>query len=80
MKEIFYSNSKDNEIPATKIFAFLQQTFEIQSLSIAKDGKEFFKDDNNEPYIEKIIEKFYKATPDGQNTKFYLYRINFDYS
>jgi hypothetical protein len=48
-------------------------------LSFTKEGKEFFKSEDNQGKTEKIIEKYYKTTPDGKFKKFYLYRISFTY-
>lgn len=45
--ELFYNSCKDEELPATKIFSFLQQVFSFGNISLKKDGKDFFKEDNN---------------------------------
>ena len=37
------------------MFTFLQQIFNINQISFAKDGKEFFKIDDNQGKTEKII-------------------------
>ena len=79
VKSIFDNNCKNSELPATQIFSFLQQVLSINQISFTKNGKEFFKSEDNQGKTEKIIELYYKSTPDGKDRKFFLYRITFSY-
>lgn len=77
--EIFNSSSKEGEIPATNLHVFLQEMFKIENIKFMREGKDYFRDEENQAHTEKIIEQYYKTTPDGKATKFYLYRINFNF-
>ena len=63
---LFQSLSQEGEIPATKLFGFLQEVFRLEPIGFWIDGKSYYEDDENQAHTEKIIEQYYKTTPDGR--------------
>ena len=47
INEIFKNQAKDDEIPATKLFNFLQFIFQVEEIKFMKDDKNYFNDDEN---------------------------------
>lgn len=56
----------------------MQEIFKIESIKFIREGKDYFKDDENQSRTEKFIEQYYKTTPEGKKGKFYLYRVTFN--
>lgn len=76
--ELFSLRAKEGEIQATNLHAFLQEIFKIESIKFTREGKDYFREDENQSRTEKIIEQYYKTTAEGKKAKFYLYRVTFN--
>ena len=64
-------------MPATNLHAFLRDVFKLEEIRFTREGKDYFKEDESQAHTEKIVEQYYRTTPDGKKGKFYLYRITF---
>jgi hypothetical protein len=46
--ELFTLRAKEGEIPATNLHAYLQEIFKIESIKFVREGKDYFREDDNQ--------------------------------
>lgn len=42
---LFRDMSQDDELPATKLYTFLQEIFKLEQIFVLKEGKNYYEDD-----------------------------------
>ena len=75
--EVFHSLGKNDTIEATKVFTFMQNSFNKEQFIFSLNKTDFFGDDENGSQMEKLLESYYRQTQEDPDAKFYLYRVEF---